>query len=353
MLHSENTDLTNAIGHEPVKKKKKRAKNIEDSECKNEKKHSSVSASYSDRLHSKDDEEDMTKSNSSDVKKKKKRKMSLSEKTNNDVVKEEPMKKKKKKNSEKCFESEYENKYNTLGVCEKEKTKNSSPDVKRVKKKKVKEENISAEEKEDNSEDDTGIPKKKRKKKNVSLTETFTGKGSEDDENDSKEETRVPKKKKDKKKKKKNVSFTESFTEEGSGDDENDSQEETCVPKKKKDKKKKKDGKATEEGSDDTNISAQTASINYLKTWSDDNANWKFQKVRQVWLLQHMYDDSKIPNADFDRLLLYLENLKGKGKEETLTKASKIIEAEDSSSDEDDNEDVKTARARQVIQMLT
>ncbi|XP_069123897.1 cholesin-like isoform X2 [Argopecten irradians] len=315
MLHSENTDLTNAIGHEPVKKKKKRAKNIEDSECKNEKKHSSVSASYSDRLHSKDDEEDMTKSNSSDVKKKKKRKMSLSEKTNNDVVKEEPMKKKKKKNSEKCFESEYENKYNTLGVCEKEKTKNSSPDVKRVKKKKVKEENISAEEKEDNSEDDTGIPKKKRKKKNVSLTETFTGKGSEDDENDSKEETRVP--------------------------------------KKKKDKKKKKDGKATEEGSDDTNISAQTASINYLKTWSDDNANWKFQKVRQVWLLQHMYDDSKIPNADFDRLLLYLENLKGKGKEETLTKASKIIEAEDSSSDEDDNEDVKTARARQVIQMLT
>lgn len=315
MLHSENTDLTNAIGHEPVKKKKKRAKNIEDSECKNEKKHSSVSASYSDRLHSKDDEEDMTKGNSSDVKKKKKWKMSLSEKTNNDVVKEEPMKKKKKKNSEKCFESEYENKHNTSGVCEKEKTKNSSPDVKRVKKKKPKEENISAEEKEDNSEDDTGIPKKKRKKKNVSFTETFTGKGSEDDENDNKEETRVP--------------------------------------KKKKDKKKKKDGKATEEGSDDTSISAQTASINYLKTWSDDNANWKFQKVRQVWLLQHMYDDSKIPNSDFDRLLLYLENLKGKGKEETLTKASKIIEAEDSSSDEDDNEDVKTARARQVIQMLT
>ena len=34
--------------------------------------------------------------------------------------------------------------------------------------------------------------------------------------------------------------------------------------------------------------------IAYLLQWNDNKAKWKFQKVRQVWLLQNMYDKSQV-----------------------------------------------------------
>ncbi|XP_021374463.1 uncharacterized protein C7orf50 homolog [Mizuhopecten yessoensis] len=170
---------------------------------------------------------------------------------------------------------------------------------------------------------------------------------SEDSETDKTEKDSSQRKKKKKKKQKEDIP---DLLTEGELDN---SEQDTVVPKKKKKKKnKEKEEEDKPSGSEDTSISAQTAAINYLKTWSEDIASWKFQKVRQVWLLQHLYDESKVPNTDFDRLLLYLENLKGKAKEETLLKASKVIEAEDSSSDEGNNEGGKTMRARQLMQML-
>ena len=35
-------------------------------------------------------------------------------------------------------------------------------------------------------------------------------------------------------------------------------------------------------------------SVDYLNLWKNDKKNWKFQKVRQTWLLQHMYDLEKV-----------------------------------------------------------
>jgi WKF domain len=34
--------------------------------------------------------------------------------------------------------------------------------------------------------------------------------------------------------------------------------------------------------------------IDYLRTWKSDRSVWKFQKVRQIWLLANMYDEVKV-----------------------------------------------------------
>ncbi|KAI8575911.1 hypothetical protein K450DRAFT_259356 [Umbelopsis ramanniana AG] len=55
--------------------------------------------------------------------------------------------------------------------------------------------------------------------------------------------------------------------------------------------------------------------IDYLRTWKSDRSEWKFQKVRQIWLLANMYDEVKISDEDFAILLEYVQDLKGKARQ--------------------------------------
>jgi len=49
---------------------------------------------------------------------------------------------------------------------------------------------------------------------------------------------------------------------------------------------------------ENTDTSASSCSqyhaLEYLHTWKSARDRWAFQKVRQVWLLQHMYDSTKV-----------------------------------------------------------
>ena len=54
----------------------------------------------------------------------------------------------------------------------------------------------------------------------------------------------------------------------------------------KKEKQKKNDVPQSE----DETTSDISPAIYYLHLWSSDRLKWRFQKVRQVWLLQNMYD---------------------------------------------------------------
>ena len=64
------------------------------------------------------------------------------------------------------------------------------------------------------------------------------------------------------------------------------------VVKKKKTLQQKKNRKEPKAG-----ISVKGCS-EYLNTWKTDRQNWRFIKVRQTWLLQHMYDDNKVNILD-------------------------------------------------------
>lgn len=62
----------------------------------------------------------------------------------------------------------------------------------------------------------------------------------------------------------------------------------------KKKKAAKKLLKAEGEEDKEVGVSAQIASLEYLRQWKNDKGNWSFQKVRQVWLLRNMYNKKMV-----------------------------------------------------------
>lgn len=113
---------------------------------------------------------------------------------------------------------------------------------------------------------------------------------------------------------------------------------------------------STEHTNTATSSSAQYHALEYLRTWKSARDRWTFQKVRQVWLLQHMYDSTKIGECDFIILLEYLEKLVGKARQATVEAAEKMIrEAEDAEENNDTSSmpNAKFERIRQVLQILS
>lgn len=58
-----------------------------------------------------------------------------------------------------------------------------------------------------------------------------------------------------------------------------------------------------------TESKAKTAALHYLDTFTKDKANWKFQKVRQVWILQNMYFSKQMNNEQFKDCKWNLDHL--------------------------------------------
>uniref|UniRef100_A0A8B8CLS0 Uncharacterized protein C7orf50 homolog n=1 Tax=Crassostrea virginica TaxID=6565 RepID=A0A8B8CLS0_CRAVI len=130
--------------------------------------------------------------------------------------------------------------------------------------------------------------------------------------------------------------------------DKPDDAEVKKTPKSKKKKKKEKNVNENDQPTLDPEQKADKLASEYLKQWSSDRKSWKFQKVRQVWLLKHMYNSEQVNSDDFEILLQYLDGLKGKSREVTVKQAEKIIEEDD----ENATDETKTERARQIVQLL-
>lgn len=109
-------------------------------------------------------------------------------------------------------------------------------------------------------------------------------------------------------------------------------------------KKKKKSKDQSQQKSKPT----EHPGLDYLHTWYTNRQHWNFKKVRQIWLLQNMFDQEQIPDEDFCILLKYLEGLKGAAKDKTIEMAEKRIE-----SDTGDHDAVVESRVQQVLQLLT
>ncbi|ORX57523.1 hypothetical protein DM01DRAFT_1382061 [Hesseltinella vesiculosa] len=68
----------------------------------------------------------------------------------------------------------------------------------------------------------------------------------------------------------------------------------------------------------------RTDSLAYLEAYTNDRTSWKFSKLFQTWLLQYMFDANAVPSADFNKLLAYLQDLKGRARDATLEEAQTI-----------------------------
>ncbi|CAG8609810.1 9717_t:CDS:2 [Ambispora gerdemannii] len=124
------------------------------------------------------------------------------------------------------------------------------------------------------------------------------------------------------------------------GDNGNNLRDDDILKEKKRQKRNHKDDNSTkksdtlsadlitpelkipENASDSSN-----AALQYLATWYLHRQSlWKFQKVRQVWLLQHVYDVDNVPNEFFKIFLEYINDLTGKAREKTMKEAQEILD---------------------------
>ncbi|XP_029954216.1 protein cholesin [Salarias fasciatus] len=119
---------------------------------------------------------------------------------------------------------------------------------------------------------------------------------------------------------------------------------------KKEEKKRLKEAGETPQRTEGTSASQQA--LDYLTCWADNRSAWRFQKTRQTWLLQHMFDCEKVPDEKFSILLQYLEGLRGGAKDTTVQKGLKLVE-ESGQAPEDTAVQQRAHRAREVIQLFS
>ena len=71
----------------------------------------------------------------------------------------------------------------------------------------------------------------------------------------------------------------------------------------------------------------QSKALRYLKAWyahqNGESEEWKFEKCRQIWLLQNCYDDKKVGKDDFKILLKYMKSIQGRMRDGALNDAKK------------------------------
>ncbi|XP_031147235.1 uncharacterized protein C7orf50 homolog [Sander lucioperca] len=123
------------------------------------------------------------------------------------------------------------------------------------------------------------------------------------------------------------------------------------ILKKEEKKRLKAEGETLPKTEASGPIAPQQA-LDYLTCWAENRAEWKFQKTRQTWLLQHIFDSQQIPDEKFSVLLQYLEGLRGGAKDITVQKA--LVQVEESGqAPEDTDVQQRAHRAREVIQLLS
>jgi hypothetical protein len=87
-------------------------------------------------------------------------------------------------------------------------------------------------------------------------------------------------------------------------------QKEAVREKKRNKRKQKKLEKAKQKEtsksikSDEKVEIAKTEALNYLECWKKKRSEWTFKKIRQVWLLQHMYNQETVCRNEL-KILLY------------------------------------------------
>ncbi|KAF9584901.1 hypothetical protein BGW38_004744 [Lunasporangiospora selenospora] len=139
--------------------------------------------------------------------------------------------------------------------------------------------------------------------------------------------------------------------DDGSDNESSSSESESESNKKKEKKSKRKSSSDSKEKSskkhkknnavEDAQLAAldtSTPGLSYLVEWKRSRDTWKFQKLKQVWLLSNIYDDKLLPSTHWSIFLEYIHDLKGAARSATLSEAKKIVEAPEPEEPEQDKD---------------
>lgn len=96
--------------------------------------------------------------------------------------------------------------------------------------------------------------------------------------------------------------------------------------------------------------------IEYLKLWDNDIQKWKFQKTKQVFIQNHVFDQKIIKDNVWSITLKYLSGSKGRSKVELMKRAQEIISKVDAEVERTGKaeltKETEYKRARDLLQML-
>ncbi|KAI7871184.1 hypothetical protein BDF14DRAFT_1764175 [Spinellus fusiger] len=106
-----------------------------------------------------------------------------------------------------------------------------------------------------------------------------------------------------------------------------EAQKKTKVKKPRAERKLKADTPKTEKKDETEKLGKKEEALAYLHLFSTDRASWKFRKVQQIWLLQHLYDTEEIEDKDFDLVVNYIKDMQGMARKNLLVEAQKICQA--------------------------
>lgn len=93
--------------------------------------------------------------------------------------------------------------------------------------------------------------------------------------------------------------------------------------------------------------------LNYVSKWKHARNKWKFEKLRQIWLMDNLLDQNSIPDDIFPMVLEYFEGCKGMAREQLLKKGMDVIRTiEENEENKEKVESVAYERARKLLQAL-
>ncbi|XP_039430235.1 uncharacterized protein C7orf50 homolog isoform X2 [Culex pipiens pallens] len=91
----------------------------------------------------------------------------------------------------------------------------------------------------------------------------------------------------------------------------------------------------------------------YLEAWRDDREKWKFQKLKQIYIQENVFDETRLGTEVWPIALEYLSGTKGSGKEALVKQAQTVIrEIDQQAKDGEDQEGSRYQRARELLQYL-
>jgi len=131
--------------------------------------------------------------------------------------------------------------------------------------------------------------------------------------------------------------------------------EESESPKKKNSKKKKnkKKKKLTEKTPETPDARHGYKALEFLKRWKYERSDWKFEKLRQVWLLTNILNEKELNEENFGILLEYITSVQGRARAQTLKEMQNTMKSIEIKSNSSTDDTVKYERARRIVQMLS
>ncbi|EAT38788.1 AAEL009356-PA [Aedes aegypti] len=126
--------------------------------------------------------------------------------------------------------------------------------------------------------------------------------------------------------------------------------------KTKRAKKREKHAKNVDEQKQKAKNREKEECRQYLQTWNDSREKWKFQKIKQVYIQKHVFDEDHLDGDMWPVVLEYLSGTKGPGRENLTKRAEEVIRELDrqakDSGDDSLLEGSKYQRARELLQHL-